>query len=53
MPPGVSSLYYLVARATAIEAHLLFGETVGGLSLMGIGVTALGVALVVVPPRRR
>lgn len=50
---GVSSLYYLVPPATAVEAYLLFGEQVSGLSLVGIGVTALGVALVVVPPRRR
>jgi drug/metabolite transporter (DMT)-like permease len=50
---GVSSLYYLVPPATAVEAYLLFGEKVGWLSLIGIGVTALGVALVVVPPRRR
>jgi drug/metabolite transporter (DMT)-like permease len=49
---GVSSLFYLVPPATAVEAHVLFGERVGGLSLLGIGVTALGVALVVVPPRR-
>jgi drug/metabolite transporter (DMT)-like permease len=49
---GVSSLYYLVPPATAIEAYFLFGETVRGLSLIGIGVTAVGVALVVVPPRR-
>jgi drug/metabolite transporter (DMT)-like permease len=49
---GVSSLYYLVPPATAVEAYLLFGERVSGLSLLGIGVTALGVALVVVPPRR-
>ena len=50
---GVSSLYYLVPVATAVEAYLLFGERVGGLSLVGIGVTALGVALVVAPPRKR
>jgi drug/metabolite transporter (DMT)-like permease len=50
---GVSSLYYLVPVATAVEAYLLFGERVGGLSLVGIGVTALGVALVVAPPRER
>ena len=50
---GVSSLYYLVPPATAVEAYLLFGEQVSGLSLTGIGVTALGVALVVVPPRKR
>jgi drug/metabolite transporter (DMT)-like permease len=50
---GVSSLYYLVPPATAVEAYLLFGERVSGLSLVGIAVTALGVALVVVPPRKR
>ena len=50
---GVSSLYYLVPPATAVEAYLLFGEQVSGLSLLGIGVTALGVALVVVPARER
>jgi drug/metabolite transporter (DMT)-like permease len=50
---GVSSLYYLVPPATAVEAYLLFGEQVSALSLLGIGVTALGVALVVVPPRGR
>jgi drug/metabolite transporter (DMT)-like permease len=48
---GVSSLYYLVPPAVAVEAYLLFGERVSGLSLIGIGVTALGVALVVT--RRR
>jgi drug/metabolite transporter (DMT)-like permease len=50
---GVSSLYYLVPPAVAVEAYLLFGERVTGLSLVGIGVTALGVALVVAPPRKR
>ena len=50
---GVSSLYYLVPPATAVEAYFLFGERVSGLALVGIGVTALGVALVVVPPRGR
>jgi drug/metabolite transporter (DMT)-like permease len=50
---GVSSLYYLVPPATAVEAYFLFGEQVSALSLVGIGVTALGVALVVVPPRSR
>jgi drug/metabolite transporter (DMT)-like permease len=48
---GVSSLYYLVPPAVAIEAYLLFGERVSTLSLVGIGVTAVGVALVVT--RRR
>ena len=50
---GVSSLYYLVPPATAVEAYFLFGERVSGLSLLGIGVTAVGVALVVVPRRGR
>ncbi|MFD2092308.1 DMT family transporter [Blastococcus deserti] len=50
---GVSSLYYLVPPATALEAYLLFGERVSGPSLAGIGITALGVALVVVPRRAR
>jgi drug/metabolite transporter (DMT)-like permease len=49
---GVSSLYYLVPPATAVEAWFLFGERVSALSLIGIGVTAVGVALVVVSPRR-
>jgi drug/metabolite transporter (DMT)-like permease len=50
---GVSSLYYLVPPAVAVEAYLLFGERVTGLSMVGIGVTALGVALVVMPRRDR
>lgn len=48
---GVTSLYYLVPPATAVEAYLVFGERLSGLSLIGIGVTAVGVALVVVPAR--
>jgi drug/metabolite transporter (DMT)-like permease len=48
---GVSSLYYLVPPATAVEAYLLFGERLSALSLIGIAVTAVGVALVVIPRR--
>lgn len=48
---GVSSLYYLVPPATAIEAYLLFGEDLAALSLVGIAVTTVGVALVVRSPR--
>jgi drug/metabolite transporter (DMT)-like permease len=48
---GVSSLFYLVPPAVAVEAYLLFGERVSPLSLGGIAITAVGVALVVVPPR--
>jgi drug/metabolite transporter (DMT)-like permease len=49
---GVSSLFYLVPPAVAVEAYLLFGEELTALSLIGIGITAAGVALVVLPPRQ-
>ncbi|WP_345771550.1 DMT family transporter [Geodermatophilus sabuli] len=49
---GVSSLYYLVPPATAVEAYLLFGERLSAVSLAGIAVTTVGVALVVAPTRR-
>ncbi|MGY1704637.1 DMT family transporter [Geodermatophilus sp. SYSU D00697] len=49
---GVSSLYYLVPPATAVEAYLLFGERLSPVSLLGIAVTTVGVALVVAPGRR-
>ena len=42
----VSSLFYLVPPATAIEAFFLFGEKVNTQGFLGIGVTALGVWLV-------
>ncbi len=48
---GVSSLFYLVPPATAVESFLLFGERLAVVSLLGIGVTAVGVALVVRAPR--
>lgn len=50
---GVSSLLYLVPPAVAVEAYLMFGEQLTPPSLVGIGVTALGVALVVLPSRSR
>jgi drug/metabolite transporter (DMT)-like permease len=43
---SVSSLFYLVPPATAIEAFYLFGEKVNTQGFLGIGVTALGVWLV-------
>jgi drug/metabolite transporter (DMT)-like permease len=49
---GVASLFYLVPPATAVEALLLFGERLAPLSLGGLAVTVVGVALVVVPARR-
>jgi drug/metabolite transporter (DMT)-like permease len=50
---GVSSLLYLVPPATAVEAYLLFGEELPLLSLAGVVVTTIGVALVLRPPGRR
>ncbi len=43
---SVSSLFYLVPPATAIEAFFLFGEKVDTQGFLGIGITALGVWLV-------
>jgi drug/metabolite transporter (DMT)-like permease len=44
---SVSSLLYLVPPATALEAWLLFDEELAPLSVAGVGITALGVALAV------
>ena len=44
---SVSSLLYLVPPATAFEAFLLFGEKVNTQGILGIGITALGVWLVI------
>lgn len=46
---SVSSLFYLVPPATAIEAYFLFGEQVNTQGLLGIAITALGVWLVMKP----
>ena len=44
---SVSSLFYLVPPATALEAYVLFGEKVNTQGFLGIGITALGVWLVI------
>ena len=44
---SVSSLFYLVPPATALEAYILFGEKVNTQGFLGIGITALGVWLVI------
>jgi len=49
---GVSSLLYLVPPATALEALVLFDERLAAVSVVGVVVAALGVALVVRPARR-
>ena len=48
---GVSSLLYLVPPAVAVEAFVMFDERLSPLALLGVGVTAAGVALVVTPVR--
>ncbi len=47
----VASLFYLVPPVTAIEAWVLFGETLGLVALAGIAIAVLGVALAVKPPK--
>jgi drug/metabolite transporter (DMT)-like permease len=42
----IASLFYLVPPVTAFMAYLLFGETLGAAALVGMAVTAVGVALV-------
>jgi drug/metabolite transporter (DMT)-like permease len=44
---SVSSLYYLVPAATAIEAYFFFGEHISPVSLLGTLITVIGVWLVV------
>jgi drug/metabolite transporter (DMT)-like permease len=44
---SVSSLLYLIPPATALEAFFLFGEKVNAQGFLGIGITALGVWLVI------
>ena len=48
---SVTSLMYLVPPTTAVLALVLFGETMTFVTLIGILVTALGVSLVVRPPK--
>jgi len=47
---SVSSLLYLVPPATALEAWLLFDEQMALVSVLGVAVTAAGVALAVRGP---
>lgn len=49
----VASLFYLTPPTTAALAWLLFDERLGPLALLGMAVTALGVALVIWPSRLR
>jgi len=47
----VTSLLYLVPPCTAVMAWILFGETLSGLVIAGLALTAIGVWLVVRPSR--
>jgi drug/metabolite transporter (DMT)-like permease len=42
---NVASLFYLTPPATALIAWALFGETLGGLALLGMGLAVFGVWL--------
>lgn len=42
-----AALIYLVPPTVALEAFLLFGETMSALQVLGMGITAIGVALAV------
>jgi drug/metabolite transporter (DMT)-like permease len=42
----IASFFYLVPPVTALMAYLFFGEMLGPVALIGIAVTAVGVALV-------
>jgi drug/metabolite transporter (DMT)-like permease len=44
---SVSSLYYLVPAATAIEAYLIFDDHISAISLLGTLITVIGVWLVI------
>lgn len=44
---SVSSLYYLVPAATAIEAYFIFDEHISAISMFGTFITVIGVWLVV------
>ena len=46
----VASLLYLVPPVTALMAWAAFGETLAPLTLAGMALTAVGVALVASPP---
>ena len=49
----VSSMFYLVPPLVVVEAHFLFGETLGPVSIAGMLISVLGVYLVNQPVARR
>lgn len=49
----VSSLFYLVPPVTALQGYVFFDERLAPLQLLGIVISAVGVALINVAPRGR
>jgi drug/metabolite transporter (DMT)-like permease len=49
----VASLMYLTPAVTAVMARILFGEQLSAIMVLGIGLTALAVALMVRAPARQ
>lgn len=47
----VASYFYLTPAVTALMAWVLFGERLNGIGMVGVGITALGVYLVIQNPR--
>lgn len=47
----LASMFYLVPPVTAIEAYFLFGENLEPIAFLGMFITVIGVALVVIKPR--
>lgn len=43
----VASLFYLVPPVTSLIAYFLFGEVLGTLALIGMGIAVFGVSMVV------
>ncbi|WP_129627246.1 DMT family transporter [Candidatus Oscillochloris fontis] len=48
----VTSLFYLVPPATALEAYFVFGEHFGLMAIAGVILASVGVALVVAGPKQ-
>ncbi len=48
----VTSLFYLVPPATALESYFIFGERFGLMAIGGLILASVGVALVVIPSKR-
>ncbi len=47
----VSSMFYIIPPLVVVEAHYLFGETLGLVSILGMGLSVFGVYLVYRPVR--